>query len=56
MAKSYRTSYDNRFENWSPRPMRYWTTNKWSKTKTHRIERQQANTLVYREVAAYYTE
>lgn len=41
MAKSYRTCYwVNRKEFWSPRPMRFWSSNKENKVLCHRIERR----------------
>ncbi|QBJ02803.1 hypothetical protein MZD04_gp277 [Pseudomonas phage Psa21] len=52
MSKSYRTCYYSRKELWSPRPMRFWTANKWSKVKCHRIERVQAKHQIFNELHA----
>lgn len=51
MSKSYRTCYfRNQKDLWSPRPMRFWPSNKWTKVKSHRIERAQKLQLIYKEL------
>lgn len=55
MSKSNRTCYFvNRKEFWTPRPMRYCSSNKANKVSCHRIERAHKQVQILKEVQEYY--